>query len=294
MFFVAGISGQIGGAAARTLLAQGRRVRSLVRDLGKNGEWAEKGVDLRGGDLTDPDALSAALDGVEGAFLMQPTPIGVTRAFPEAHALTDSIVAALERSAPPRVAVLSSVGSEQSHGLGNIMQTHFLEQALERFSSPIAIVRAGALLENHLHAIGRARETGVFDSFLQPVDRPFPMAATADVGAEIARLLVEGWNGRRIVEVGSYYTPIQIAQALGEATKTRVEAKAIPRNEWNGVLSQMGLSPEQAANWEEMQDGFNAGWINFGVEGATSVPSTTPPARVYTEAAERSSADSQN
>lgn len=290
MFFVAGISGQIGGAAARALLAAGKQVRSLVRDPGKNDAWANQGVELRLGDLTDADALAYALDGVEGAFLMQPTPIGVTRDFPEAHALTDAIVTALDRSSPPRAVVLSSVGSEQRHGLGNITQTHMLEQALDRFTFPLAIVRAGALLENNLQALGRARDTGTFASFLQPVDRPFPMAATADVGAEVARLLVEGWNGRRVVEVGSYYTPTQIARAIGEAVGKPVEARAIPRNEWNGVLGQMGLTPEQAANWEEMQDGFNAGWINFGAAGAVSVAGSTSPATVYAEALQQKAA----
>ena len=290
MFFIAGITGHIGGAAARALLAQGKQVRSLVRDPAKARGWAEQGVDLRAGDLTDADALAAALDGVEGAFLMQPTPIGVTREFPEAHALTDAIVAALDRAPPPRAAVLSSVGSEQSHGVGNITQTHILEQALDRFALPLAIVRAGSLLENNVAMLGRARDSGFFDSFLAPVDRPFPMAATLDVGAEVARLLVEGWDGRRLVEVGSYYTPAQIADAIGAAVGKPVAARAIPRNEWNGVLAHMGLTSDQTINWEEMQDGFNAGWIDFGKPGAESVPSATPPATVYADAFNRQAA----
>ena len=284
MFFVAGISGNVGGAAARSLLARGREVRALVRDPAKAQGWAGQGVDLRQGDLTDADALAAALEGVEGAFLMQPTPIGVTRDFPQAHALNDAIVAALDRSPPPRLVVLSSVGSEQDSGTGNIFQTHLLEQALDRFTFPLAFARAGSLLENYVPMLGHVRESGVFPSFLQPVDRPFPMVATADVGAEVARLLVEGWKGRRIVEIGSYVTPAGIADALGTALGCSVTAQAIPRNQWNGMLAQMGLTPEQAVNWEEMQDGFNAGWIDFGRPGTEPVPGSTRPEQVYAEA----------
>jgi uncharacterized protein YbjT (DUF2867 family) len=171
--------------------------------------------------------------------------------------------------------VLSSVGSEQASGLGNITQTHLLEQALAAFDLPLAIVRAGALLENTLHGLQRAADTGVFDSFLQPVDRGFPMVATADVGAEVARLLVEGWDGRRIVEAGSYISPAELAQAMATVLGTSVEAKAIPRAYWPAVLAQMGLSPEQAENWEAMQDGFNAGWIDFGRPGTEAVAGTT-------------------
>ena len=285
MFFVAGITGHIGGAATRALLDKGKQVRALVRNPVKSAAWADGGVDLRHGDLTDPDALAAALDGVEAAFLMQPTPMGVTRDFLEARMLTDGIVGALDRTPPPRVAVLSSVGSEQTSGLGNITQTHMLEQALDRFTFPIAFVRPGALLENNLVSLTRVADTGVFDSFLQPVDRGFPMAATVDVGAEIARLLIEGWDGRRIVELGSYYSPADIASAMGEVLEKPVKAKAIPRDRWLDVLGHMGLTGEKAQNWEEMQDGFNSGWIDFGRAGSEAVPSTTAPAKVFAEAA---------
>lgn len=205
MFFIAGIAGKIGGATANALLAQGKQVRALVRNPFRAESWVKRGVELRTGDLTDSVALAEAMEGVEGAFLMQPTPMGVTRDFPEAHALTDAIVAAFDQAPPPRAVVLSSVGSEQSSGLGNITQTHMLEKALERFTFPIAIVRPGSLMENNLSSLNRADETGVFDSFLQPVDRAFPMTATVDVGTEAAHLLAEGWTGRKVVEVGSYW-----------------------------------------------------------------------------------------
>jgi len=286
MFFIAGITGNSGGATAKALLARGKQIRSLVRNPAKAQSWADLGVDLRTGDLTDPVALAAALEGVEGAFLMQPTPIGVTRDFPEAHALTDGIVEALDRSPPPRAVVLSSVGSEQSSGLGNITQTHILEQALERFTFPLAIVRAGSLMENNLASLKRADETGIFDSFLQPIDRAFPMTATVDVGTEAARLLAEGWTGRKVVEVGSYWTPAQIADAMAATLGRPVEARAIPREHWNAVLSQMGLSGDKAANWEEMQDGFDSGWIDFGKPGTELVAGTAEPSEVFSQARE--------
>jgi uncharacterized protein YbjT (DUF2867 family) len=135
MFFIAGITGNIGGAAAEMLLAEGKQVRAVVRDLGKANAWVEKGVELRVGDLTDPDVPAAALEGVEAAFLMQPTPIGVTREFAEAKALTNAIVEALDRMPPPRAVALSSVGSEQDHGLGNITQTHMLERKRSGFGT---------------------------------------------------------------------------------------------------------------------------------------------------------------
>ena len=279
MFFMAGITGKVGGAAARRLLAD--EVRSLVRDRAKAAEWSAKGVELREGSLVDGDALAEALGGVEGAFLMQPTPFAVSPDFPEAKALNAGIVEALRRSPPPRLVVLSSVGSEQASGLGNITQTHMLEEALADFTFPIAIVRAGALLENFLASLGQVGETGVFDSFLQPVDRAFPMVAQ-DVGAEVARLLTgEAWDGRRLIEVGSRMTPDEIAAGMAKALGRDVVAKPLSRERWDTIISAMGVLPEKVGNWVEMEAGFNSGWIDFGRAGTEIVAASTTSAMFF-------------
>lgn len=285
MFFVSGITGKVGGAAARVLLENGYKIRALVRDPQKAVEWSKHGVDVRQGNLTDVDAVAAALEQVEGAFLMQPTPLGVSRDFPEAKALNASFVEALRQTPPPRLIVLSSVGSEQTSGLGNITQTHLLEQDLRDFSFPITFVRAGGFIENNVPAIERAAATGWFESFLQPTDKTFPMVATKDIGAEIARLLTGNfWSGRKIVELGSRYAPDDLARAMSEVLEIPIKARAIPREHWAATLEAMGLPKDKIGNWEEMQDGFNSGWIDFGKPGTEPVAGTTMPAEVFAQA----------
>ena len=46
MFLVMGITGKVGGATAEHLLAHGRQVRALVRNLEKAANWANRGVEL--------------------------------------------------------------------------------------------------------------------------------------------------------------------------------------------------------------------------------------------------------
>ncbi|RUX96242.1 NAD-dependent epimerase/dehydratase family protein, partial [Mesorhizobium sp. M7A.F.Ca.CA.004.04.1.1] len=72
MFLVMGITGNVGGATARHLLAQGKKVRALVRDREKALSWANRGVELVDGDWNDSAAIERALEGVEGAFVMLP------------------------------------------------------------------------------------------------------------------------------------------------------------------------------------------------------------------------------
>jgi NAD(P)H dehydrogenase (quinone) len=47
MFAVTGITGQVGGAVAWTLLAKGCGVRAVVRDANKAGSWEKQGARLQ-------------------------------------------------------------------------------------------------------------------------------------------------------------------------------------------------------------------------------------------------------
>ena len=61
MILLTGLTGNIGGATARALLAKGVRFRALVRDLAKASAWAEQGIELVQGDFGDAESLAKAL-----------------------------------------------------------------------------------------------------------------------------------------------------------------------------------------------------------------------------------------
>jgi uncharacterized protein YbjT (DUF2867 family) len=283
MFLVSGITGKVGGAAARRLLDDGHAVRALVRDPRRAAAWADRGVDVRQGDLADADAVAAALDGVAGAFLMLPPVMAPAPGHPEARAIIVSFRAALRQAPPPRLVVLSSIGSERTSGLGIITSTHLLEQALGGLPFPVSVIRAGAFLENLAHGLERAASTGVLDTFLAPTDRAVPMIATADIGAEVARRLTGG-SGGGIVELGTRTSPDDAARAMGQVLGRPVQARAIPRDRWTATLQAMGLPPGGTGPYEEMEDAFNSGWIDFGVAGTEPVAGTTTPAQVFARA----------
>lgn len=280
MYFVAGITGQVGGAAARRLLEGGYRLRALARDPRKAVDWSRAGVEVCQGDLDDPAAVAAALDGVDAAFLMMP-PTLPTPGFPEAKATVASLAEALRRSPPRRLVILSSFGSQQQTGLGNITSTHLLEEALHDVAFPVAIVRPGSFMENYGYALRQAEQTGAFDILLSPTDRAVPMTATADIGREIARLLVGEWTGRKVVELGSRYSPDDLARAMSEVLGRHVTARATPREQWPVSLRHMGVPDASIGLYEEMMDAINAGWIDHGVPGAAHVAGTTTPAQVF-------------
>jgi len=71
MFAVMGITGNVGGAIAKTLLQHGKKVRGVVRDQSKAQAWKDKGVDLVTANYDEN--LAAAFTDVEGVFVMIPS-----------------------------------------------------------------------------------------------------------------------------------------------------------------------------------------------------------------------------
>ena len=149
-FLVSGITGQVGGATARRLLEGGHTVRALVRDPQKAAPWSQEGVDVRQGDFNDAASLASALEGVAGAFLMIPPTMAPAPGYPEAKAVIAAYRQALGRTPPPRLVLLSSIGAQQSSGLGLITATHLMEEALGDLPFPTAFIRAGSFFENSL------------------------------------------------------------------------------------------------------------------------------------------------
>ena len=173
MFLVMGITGKVGGATAKHLLARGKQVRALVRNRVKASSWADQGVELVDGDWNDSAAIEQALKGVEGAFVMLPAVWAPSLDYKEAKGVIANYVEALTRVAPPRVVALSSMGANRTSGVGMITSLSLLEQGFRDLKSPIAFVRAGGFFENFLYGlqVGPGRNaTGLLQSDKPEID----------------------------------------------------------------------------------------------------------------------------
>jgi uncharacterized protein YbjT (DUF2867 family) len=237
-------------------------------------------VELVQGDWNDAASIEEALTGVEGAYIMMPPTQTPSPGFPEAKAVVANYVRALRQSPPPKVVALSSFGSEKPSGLGLITPTHLLEQGLEEFSFPVALVRAGGFFENYTFGL-QAGLGGTLPMFYSPTDRKVGHIATADIGALVVELLTTEWSGRRVIELGTPVSPDEIAAAIGEVLGREVKALALPRDAWAGAMEHMGLPKGSTWAYEEMIEGVNSGWIDFGVEGTEKRPGTTGAREVY-------------
>ena len=286
MFLVTGITGKVGGATARHLLAQDKKVRALVRDRAKAASWTDQGVEVVDGDWNDAAAIERVLKGVEGAFVMLPAVWAPSPDFKEAKGVIANYVEALTRAVPPRVVALSSMGANRTSGLGMITALSLLEQGFRDLASPIAVVRAGGFFENFLYGLHVA-QGGTLPVYYNPTNRRSTMVATNDIGAAVATLLTgPAWSGRRVVELGSMVSADEVAEQLGEVLNLDVKAFAVPRAGWAEAFEQFGIPKGHTGPAEEMFEAVNAGWMELGVEGTEHVAGTTSARDVFAAAQE--------
>jgi NAD(P)H dehydrogenase (quinone) len=262
MYAITAITGRVGGALAETLLASGHQVRAIVRDEQKGASWKARGCDVAVADVSDSDRLAQAFTGVEGAFILLPPLFDPAPGFPEAQAMISVIREALEKAAPPKVVVLSTIGADTAQP--NLLTAlRLLEQSLADLPMPITFLRAAWFMENAEWDIASARDEGVIHSFLQPLDRPVAMVATDDVGRVAAELLLEDWKGHRVIELSAAerVSPNAIAAAFAKALGRDVKADIVPRETWETLFRAQGM--QNPTPRIQMVDGFNEGWIDF-------------------------------
>ncbi|OZI18346.1 NmrA family transcriptional regulator [Bordetella genomosp. 9] len=262
MYAITGITGQVGGALARELLASGQPVRAVVRDAGRAASWAARGCEIAVAQMDDAQALAQAFRGAKGVFILLPPAFDPQPGFPAAKRIIDAVSTALRDARPPKVVCLSTIGAQASE-TNLLSQLTLMEQTLRGLPMPVTFLRAGWFMENAAWDVASARGQGVIGSYLQPLDRPVPMVATEDVGRTAAVLLQETWTGARVVELEGprRVSPNDIAAAFARVLGHPVRAAVVEREDWESLFQAQGMKNPMPRI--RMLDGFNEGWICF-------------------------------
>jgi uncharacterized protein YbjT (DUF2867 family) len=262
MYAITGITGKVGGAVARALLAAGQPVRAVVRDADRARSWAERGCEVLTANMDDTTSLTAAFEGARGVFILPPSEFDPSPGFPEARVVIDAVRAALMSARPGRVVCLSTIGAQATQ-TNLLTQRTLMEQALRDLPMPVTFLRPGWFLENAAWDVAPARDKGVISSFLQPLDKAVPMVATADVGRVAAQLLQQTSSRVRVVELEGprRVTPNDIAATFARIVGHPVIAEIVGRDTWEALFRSQGMKDPLPRM--RMLDGFNEGWIAF-------------------------------
>jgi uncharacterized protein YbjT (DUF2867 family) len=276
MFVIAGVTGNTGKVVAETLLAQKKPVRVIVRDAKKGEPWKAKGAEVAIAELDDQKALTEALRGAEGAYVLLPPNWTATDVLRDNKARAQTIANAVEAAGVKHVVLLSSIAAHLTSGTGPVLSAHDAEVALGKTKADTTFVRAGYFMENigsSLYALGE----GKYPTFIE-LDRKIPMIATHDIGTVAAKALVEGGKGKRVIELEGpqQYSQRDVATALSRLTKKTIEPQQGPESAMVGALTSAGVPAVWASLYQEMTHALNTGVFTFEGKDATHVKGTTP------------------
>ena len=259
MYVILGATGNTGSIIANSLLAAGKKVRVVGRDVGRLQRFVDKGAEAFMATMSDAAALSKAFGGARAAYLLLPP----AKSREDQERDSDAIAHAVTKSGLRYAVHLSSYGAQVPEGTGPVAGLHSSEQKLNAISGlNVLHLRAAYFMENNLAAIGMIHQMGLVGNALLP-DLKIPMAATRDVGDYAAqRLLHLDFSGK------------QTRELLGERDLSMTEATAViarrigkpdlryqqfPYEQVQQVLTQLGVPPKGAAMYIEMYKAINAG-----------------------------------
>ncbi|GAA5103531.1 SDR family oxidoreductase [Nocardia iowensis] len=224
MILVTGATGKVGRQAVTQLHEAGVEVRALVR----RPESADlpPGVEVVLGDLSDPDSLDAALDGVHAVFLVWPTL--------DADAAAPAVVRKLaERVA--HIVYLSAMGADEQAGA--VIGSHgYLERLIDDTGVGRTFVRAGGFAGNDLGWAESIRAEGIVREYYDDWRRS--VIHERDIAAVGVRALLEGHTGTVYEVTGpELLTAPQRARIIADALGVPVRFEKMSRDEMLAGMS---------------------------------------------------------
>lgn len=229
MFVVLGATGHTGAVVAETLLARKQPVRVVVRSAEKGATWKTKGADVALASLEDVPAMTKALTGATGVYLLVPPNYGAMAWLAEQRQRMEQAAEAVKASGVPHVVFLSSIGGHIAEGTGPIRAARYGEQALGAVAKHLTVLRPCYFMENWDPGIGMAKGQGVLPTFIAPTAK-VPMISTRDIGRVGAECLMASGKGKQVVELAGpeNYSPEETAAALGQILGKAVAAQHAP------------------------------------------------------------------
>lgn len=215
--FVAGATGQQGGATTRHLLRRGWRVRGLTRDASTNKAQAlaALGAEVVEGNLNDRASFEAALAGVYGVFSVQNFWLPGVGA--EGEVRQGQNLHAAAKAAGVRHVVYTSVGgAERRTSIPHFDSKWTIEQHLAALGLPATILRPVFFMDN-LKWSRPYILNGTYSSIGLRPERTLQLIAVDDIGAIATNAFEnpQGYVGRAYELAGDELTETQMAATLG-------------------------------------------------------------------------------
>lgn len=270
MFVILGASGKVGQTTAWVLRQAGKQVRAVVRRTTNAEALTAYGCEIVVADLRDVDTLTDAIQGASAVQVICPADTRSEGTADRMQNLINTIGQAIEKGKPSSVLAISDYGAERPSDTGITTLFHSFENRLKSLPVAMTILRSAEHMQNWASFVKIASDTGVLLSLHHPLEKSFPTVSAYDVGTISAELLLEPFPSRgrpRVVHVEGpkRYSAMDVAQVISKLLRRDVHAQALPRTEWNSVLSRAGIPAENIPLITEVYEAHNAGLIDAEV-----------------------------
>lgn len=230
-FLILGATGLQGGAVAREMLSRGHSIRILTRRASSQKAMTlqKMGAEVVEGDLSKPETLPPAFEGMTGVFSVQDfyaPGVGLAGEVEQGRA-----VLAAAKAAGVRHIVQSSMGDGHAPGgPGHFISKALLEREIKRSGLEWTLLGTVWFMDNLLNPAMKPKLMfPVLAGSLDP-DTKFQMLAIEDLGWMAAEALVDRatWAGRKINLAGDVMTVAHMKHAYRVVKGRRPKSWRIP------------------------------------------------------------------
>jgi NAD(P)H dehydrogenase (quinone) len=242
-FVITGATGHFGRLVVESLLSRGVPADQVIatgRILDKIDDLAERGVQVRAADYTDPESLRDAFKGADRLLLVSGSEVG--QRVPQHR---NAIEAAKEVGVD--LIVYTSIAGADRTSMSLAADHQGTEVALAQSGVPYVLLRNGWYLENYTAQLATYLEHGtVIGSASQG---KVSGASRADYAEAAAAVLLAEDPAGQVYELGgdSAFTLADLAREVAEASGQEVSYTDLPAEQYTQVLVQAGLPEPYAA-----------------------------------------------
>ena len=240
---VTGATGHLGRLVIDALLERGApagQVVAVVRDTGRAGDLAARGVQVRHGDYDQPDTLATALAGTDKVLLVSGSELG--QRVEQHRAVVEAAAAA-----GVRLLAYTSIPKADTTPLLLAAEHRATEELIRASGLPFAFLRNSFYLEVYTGQLPTYLEHGAIVGAAG--DGRVSAATRADYAAAAAAVLTGDGHDGAVYELGGddAFTMTELAAAVSARTGRDIPYRDLPFEEYTRVLTGAGLPEPLAA-----------------------------------------------
>ena len=275
MIVVTTPTGHIGSQVVQNLLDANEQVRVIARDPAKLAPEVRAKDEVVQGSTDDEQVLLRALEGAESLFWLVPPDFSANEATDYYLRFARPAARAIKSQGVQRVVSVSALGHGWPKDPGLVAGAWASDAEIESTGVDFRALACPGFMENALFQLEPLKNAGMFFS-AEPGDVKMPRAATRDIAATGARLLLDrSWTGQGHVAVlgPENLSNDDMAAMMTEVLGKPIRYQQIPPEAFKANFVQRGSNPVFAQDYLNMMMAKGEGMDN--VEPRT--PENTTP-----------------